>query len=149
MEKLCHLAIALICLSASAGQKVGQNRVQDSIHHPSSQGRHTVLSLECCAEVHCQTHFRNNREIATQSSGLLVFKATLVERKRFREWAAVVKRDAPHQQRSLDPCDSCSLQWSFPKKWNICNDRRKRLACIGYGIYNHRGLYRPRNRLSS
>lgn len=51
-KKLCHPGIALVCLRAIIGPKVGKDHVLDNFLHPDSKKKHTILFLEYSAEVH-------------------------------------------------------------------------------------------------
>lgn len=51
-KKLCHSNLALVCLRANTGQKVGRNYVLDDIRCPGSKESYTMLLPESCAEVY-------------------------------------------------------------------------------------------------
>lgn len=103
--------IMLVCLRATASQEVVQNRVLGNIHSTCCEERHTMHFLECSPEFHHVLHCRINRGVATHNAGHIICKISQFVSFRFRDWEAVVSRDAPYQKGSLKPSNgSCVLE---------------------------------------
>lgn len=92
--KLFHLDLPLIRWRATTTQEAGRNLVCNNVYHSGSQEGRTVLFSECCAEMHHRIYNCNTQRIATHNTGNRICKATQLGRFRFRDWAAIVWREA-------------------------------------------------------
>lgn len=73
---LCHSDIALICLSAFAAQKVGQNRVLDEILQSWQRGRTHYIFSEWSAQVCYRLHFCDKQRMVSHNAINLICMVT-------------------------------------------------------------------------
>lgn len=70
-KRRLHTDIALACLRAIAGQKVGRNHVFDNIHYPGSKEGHTVVFLN--AALKCITNLTTTTNKDSRHTILVTF----------------------------------------------------------------------------
>lgn len=87
--------------------EVVQKHVLDYIQYMGSEKGHSMLFLECIAEVHYKPQHCNKPETAMTNGGHVLRKVAHLGPFHFRDWPVVVSRDALHQQKSLNPCSIC------------------------------------------
>lgn len=100
---LCSQDMKLDVLRTTDVQKVIRNHVLHNTHYPGCKKGRTLLFLEYKTKVQFEPYHRIKRKIVTHCTGHYTRKTTQLEGFRFCNREAVMSRDAPHQQRSLNP----------------------------------------------